>query len=113
MYVREDWTLFRTLSTLCQKAGVSPDHLRRVVVKELTDNALDASDSARIGQTEDGGYFVQDEGPGIPGSPDEIAALFSLNRRLTSSKLERLPSRGALAMVCGSWPEPSTSPKAG
>lgn len=96
MYVREDWTLFRTLPTLCQKAGVSPDRLRRVVMKELTDNALDVSDNARIGQTEDGGYFVQDEGPGIPGSPDEIAALFSLNRPLTSSKLERLPSRGAL-----------------
>lgn len=94
-YVREEWTLFRTLPTLCQKAGVSPEDLRRVVVKELADNALDASDAVTF-EFENGWYLIQDDGPGIDGTPEEIAALYSLNRPLTSSKLERLPTRGAL-----------------
>ena len=38
--------------------------------------------------------FVEDEGPGI--DPDEIARLFSIARPLTSTKMLRLPTRGAL-----------------
>ncbi len=40
--------------------------------------------------------IVRDDGPGIPGTPEEIAALFSTGRPLVSSKLIRLPTRGAL-----------------
>jgi hypothetical protein len=68
--------------------------LRRLVLKELADNALDAGATVVVGNLEDGGYFVEDDGPGI--SPDEIATLFSINRPLMSSKLLRLPTRGAL-----------------
>jgi len=102
MYTREDWTLFRSLSTLCQKAGAPVHHLRRLVAKEVVDNALDATE----GITAEGlrvdvavlsdGLRVTDVGPGLAGDPETIAALFSIRRPLRSSKLIRLPMRGAL-----------------
>lgn len=96
-YSHEDWTLFRTVQTLSQKAGVPPDKLRRLVAKELTDNALDACGSCGVGLLADtGGFFVEDEGAGIPGDPEAIANLFSIRRPLISSKIIRLPARGAL-----------------
>jgi hypothetical protein len=48
-YEREDWTLFRTLDGLTQKAGVSRDELARLAMKELVDNALDAG-TADVGR---------------------------------------------------------------
>ena len=96
MFSRADWTLFRNLSTLSQKAGVPVKQLRRVVVKELVDNALDASGNVELGKTSDNTYWVQDRGPGIPGTAADIARLFSVNRPLTSTKIVRLPARGAL-----------------
>ena len=95
-FEREDWTLFRSLSTLSQKAGVPVHLLPKLVLKELADNALDAGGTVRVGQLEDGGWYVEDDGPGIAGEPAEIARLFSIRRPLVSSKLLRLPSRGAL-----------------
>jgi hypothetical protein len=64
----------------------------------LADNALDAGATVTVGQLDDLGnrFFVQDDGPGIKGTPEEIADLFSLSRPLVSSKLWRLPSRGAM-----------------
>ncbi len=93
-YVPEDWTRFRQISTLCQMAGVTEDRLQRTVVKELVDNALDAVGSCKLGWMAGGGIFVEDAGPGIP--PEKVAELFSIRRPLTSSKLNRLPTRGAL-----------------
>lgn len=105
MFEREDWTLFRQLGTLGQKAGVSPDKIRRLVAKEITDNALDTAGTCDVGMLEGGGFYVQDRGPGIPGEPEDVAALFSIRRPLVSSKLFRLPTRGALGnglrMVAG------------
>ncbi len=92
--VRDDWTFLRSVSTLPQRTGVGPDLLRRLVVKELVDNALDAGGSCEYGQTEDGGYFIEDAGPGI--DPDRLAEMFSIARPLVSSKALRLPTRGAL-----------------
>ena len=40
-FERADWTSFRTVEGLQQKAGVAASKLRRLVLKELTDNALD------------------------------------------------------------------------
>ena len=96
MFVREDWTLFRNLSTLSQKAGVPVSQLRRLVVKELVDNALDASGSVEFGKTGANTYWVEDRGSGIPGDAAAIASLFSVRRPLTSTKIVRLPVRGAL-----------------
>ncbi|MEI7610138.1 MAG: ATP-binding protein [Rhodospirillaceae bacterium] len=95
-FVREDWTLFRSVGTLTQKAGAPANRLRRLVLKELADNALDAGGNVLVGELPDGGYFVQDDGPGIGGTPEDIARMFSIARPLVSSKLWRLPTRGAL-----------------
>jgi hypothetical protein len=96
MFEREDWTLFRTVDGLQQKAGVPQDRLTRLVMKELTDNALDTNADVKIGELPKGGYFVEDNGPGLDGTPQEIAELFSIKRPLRSTKLLRLPQRGAL-----------------
>ena len=93
-FERADWTLFRSISTLPQKAGVPACRLRRLVLKELADNALDAGGEVEVGEIDGGGYFVEDDGPGI--DPDEIATLFSIDRPMVSTKLLRLPTRGAL-----------------
>jgi len=95
-FQREDWALFRTVEGLQQKAGVPKNILSRLVLKEITDNALDEGGQVRIGKLPNGGYFVEDGGGGIDGTPDEIARLFSISRPLVSTKLLRLPTRGAL-----------------
>jgi hypothetical protein len=101
-FEREDWVLFRTLDGLQQKAGTSRDKLTRLVMKELADNSLDALDAAHGGDVAigklpiKGGYFVDDNGPGIDGTPEEIARLFSIHRPMISSKYFRLPTRGAV-----------------
>ena len=92
-FERADWTSFRTVEGLQQKAGVAQGRLRRLVLKELTDNALDTGTAVRVGEIV-GGYFIEDEGPGL--DPGGVARLFSINRPLASTKMLRLPTRGAL-----------------
>jgi signal transduction histidine kinase len=92
-FERADWTSFRTVEGLQQKAGVAQDKLIRLVLKELADNGLDAGAEVTVGEY-DGGFFVEDEGPGL--DPYEIPNLFSIARPLTSTKMLRLPTRGAL-----------------
>ena len=96
LFSRQDWTLFRNLSTLGQRAGIGQDAIPQLVAKELVDNALDAAGTCRYGRTPDGGLYVEDEGDGLPGTDADVAALFSVARPLSSSKLLRLPTRGAL-----------------
>ena len=97
-FEREDWTSFRTVEGLQQKAGVPAGSLAATVLKELVDNALDTGAQARVGALPGGGgYFIEDDGPGIDGTPEDIARLFSINRPMISAKLLRLPwARGAL-----------------
>jgi hypothetical protein len=92
-FERQDWSLFRTIEGLQQRAGVPKSKLRRLVLKELTDNGLDENATVRIRTTSDG-YYVEDDGPGI--DPEKVAGLFSISRPMQSSKLLRLPTRGAL-----------------
>ena len=96
LFSHEEWTLFRNLSTLGQKAGVTQNAIPALVAKELVDNALDSSGECRYGPTSDGGLYVEDDGDGLPGTDAEIADLFSVSRPLSTSKLLRLPTRGAL-----------------
>jgi hypothetical protein len=94
---REDWTSFRTIDGLQQKAGVSKDKLPRLVLKELADNSLDAGGKISLGELPtEGGYYVEDDGPGIDGTPEDIARLFSIRRPMVSSKYFRRPQRGML-----------------
>ena len=94
-FQRDDWTLFRNLNTLGQRAGVMLDDIPALVVKELTDNALDTGHGCRFGKTEDGAIYVEDHGTGLPGTDAEVAALLSVARPLSSSKLLRRPTMGA------------------
>jgi hypothetical protein len=84
-FEREDWSLFRTVEGLQQKAGVAKHKLFRLVLKELIDNGLDEGAEVRIGPLPDGGYFVEDDGRGIDGAPEEIAQLFSIARPMIST----------------------------
>ncbi|WP_233184896.1 ATP-binding protein [Paenibacillus sonchi] len=93
-FTREDWKMFRNMETLCQKAGVHREYIPRLVVKELVDNALDISGSCELFKSNENGFVVSDSGDGI--NPDLIETYFSINRPMVSSKLLRLPSRGAL-----------------
>src|SRR5262245_50892382 len=94
-FPREDWNLLRTLDGLQQKAGVPKAKLAMLVLKEIVDNGLDEGANVDF-STIKGGYAVQDNGRGIGGTPEEIAALFSIARPMISTKLLRLPRRGAL-----------------
>src|SRR5262249_27140075 len=78
-FEREDWALFRTVEGLQQKAGVERGKLRRLALKELADNALDEGVQVRIGELPDDGYFVENDGGGITGTPTELARLFSIS----------------------------------
>lgn len=94
---RPDWAMFRSIDGLQQKAGVPATRLRRLVLKEIADNALDDATEIEAGRI-DGhdAFYVADNGPGLDGTPQEIAELFSIRRPMRSSKLLRLPQRGAL-----------------
>jgi hypothetical protein len=97
VFQREDWSLFRTIDGLQQRAGVSKDLLPRLVLKELADNGLDNGAKVIVRPLPDqGGYVVEDDGTGIDGEPEDIARLFSISRPMVSSKLLRLAMRGAL-----------------
>jgi hypothetical protein len=96
-FEREDWSLFRTIEGLQQRAGVPKRLLPRLVIKEIADNGLDNGAEVKIRSLpENSGYVIEDDGKGIDGSPEDIARLFSINRPMVSTKLLRLPTRGAL-----------------
>jgi hypothetical protein len=94
---REDWTDFRSIEGLTRKAGVPKGRLQALILKELVDNALDSGPGCRFDQLEGRpGFYVEDEAGGIPGDDAAVAGLFALNRPRLSSKLLRMPTRGAL-----------------
>ena len=91
----QDWEHFRTINGLSRKAGVPREKIGALIAKELMDNALDESNSCEVGLLDDNaGFYVQDYGPGI--DPTRVADLFSIKRPLRSTKVLRMPKRGAL-----------------
>jgi hypothetical protein len=96
-YEREEWDVFSSLTGLARKAGVAQDRLAEVVVKELTDNALDVAGDCEL-SLRGPVLVVRDRGGGFPGNDEAIARFFSTNRPETSSKFERLPTRGCLGV---------------
>jgi hypothetical protein len=96
-FERPDWSLFRTIEGLQQRAGVPKSQLPRLVLKELADNGLDNGAEVTVqALPKNRGYVIEDNGSGIDGAPEDIARLFSINRPMVSTKLLRLPTRGAL-----------------
>ncbi len=93
VYETPDWRLFTDLATLPQKAGCQPRDLRKIVMKELVDNALDTGAGVSL-EYMDGIWTVTDDGPGL--APVDVPRLFAVNRPLLSSKLVRRPLRGML-----------------
>jgi Histidine kinase-, DNA gyrase B-, and HSP90-like ATPase len=90
--VRQDWALFLQPDRLAQKAGCAQRHLRRMAVKELVDNAADASSEVRVEQLDT--VRVVDQGSGL--DRGRVLELFAIDRPMTSSKLWRRPTRGAV-----------------
>jgi hypothetical protein len=101
---RPDTSQFDTVEGLSAMAGVGPHALRRLIVKEVVDNALDEMDSPdeedrgsglvtvdRNGDT----YIVTDEGGGFP-QDDKLCDLFWAYRDMVTTKFLRKPSRGVL-----------------
>ena len=96
-FEHEDWHAFRDIEGLQRRAGVAADKLPKLCLKELCDNGLDTGAGVHVDQLPRlGGYFVEDNGPGLDGEPEDIAKLYSINRNLLTTKLLRRPTRGAL-----------------
>jgi hypothetical protein len=95
-FVRKDAILFLHPDRLSQKAGAPKAHLRRMAVKELVDNALDAADKVVLMPLDNDTFVIEDDGPGI--APKKVVTLFSVIRPMMSTKLIRHPTRG---MVTG------------
>lgn len=87
--VQEDWKRFMTPEGLSEKAGVPKHHFRKMIIKELIDNACDVG-GGRLRLVDSDLLEFYDDGPGIP-----LEAL-SIKRALISSKHWRLGERGAL-----------------
>jgi Histidine kinase-, DNA gyrase B-, and HSP90-like ATPase len=103
-YTTEEWRDYLSPTTLARKAGADIDDLPAMVLKELCDNAADAGAEPTLERSEDGGWIVGDDGPGI--DPADVQKLFSISRPLWSQKNKRLPSRGSLGnglRVCMGW----------
>src|SRR3954447_3647075 len=92
--IRHDWALFLQPDRLAQKAGCTQRHLRRMVAKELVDIAADTSTEVRVEQLDADAVLVTARGPGLDRA--RVLELFAINRPLTSSKLWRKPTRGAV-----------------
>src|SRR4051794_7932645 len=83
---RPDTLLFSSIEGLEKQSGVSKWRLRCLVLKELVDNGLDAADAAgrqgqvKIERLDRNRYRVADQGAGMPGTPEDLAKLFALER---------------------------------
>ena len=100
-FEKESFEDYLTVSGLTRITGLEDQsELLNLAVKELVDNALDASPigtGIKIMIIDKGsGFSVRDYGDGIPGTDKEIADLFSITRLARTTKATRVPTRGAL-----------------
>ena len=83
---------------LVKQIGHAADQWPLVVLKELTDNALDAAEEAgtapviRI-EVSDEDIVITDNGPGIPA--ETVAGIFDFSVRVSSREAYASPTRGA------------------
>ena len=91
-----------TFSNLPQRAGVPTRCIRKLVLKELVDNALDEMDriggpgGVKIVQDAEDTFTVTDQGRGFSDTPEELAYRLSIAKAMVSSKQWRKPTRGCV-----------------
>ena len=110
LFSREDWSLYCSLATLSQKAGVPREALPWLVAKELVDNALDAADAAEnpgaveISIDPCGNLIVDDYGKGFP-----------MPRRQHRQPVPRVAADAfkQAAAPCQSWRRGQRTPRGG
>ncbi len=90
----DDYLDYLTPDGLTRISGVREKYHIALAIKELVDNAIDSSEGYCSIDWGNNDVSISDEGPGIPGSDEEIAYLFSVNRKTYSTKGERYPRRG-------------------
>jgi DNA topoisomerase VI subunit B len=91
---------------LPQKAGWPHGRLRPMILKELTDNALDTGAAVVLERIDDDTWSVADQGPGL--EREQVVRYFAVDRPMTSTKLVRRPTRGAIGnglrvVTAASW----------
>ncbi len=96
-----DWTDFRSLETLPRKGGVSLTKLPALIVKEVVDNALDASGNASVERIGPNGFRVEDDDPGI--DLDDAAIARHADRQAIErlKVIERAERDGIVEMFSG------------
>ena len=83
-FVRHDWQIY--ITDLSQVAGLEHDDIRKLVLKELADNACDEMDfvgrpgEVTLNQDDDNTYTVTDKGRGFPDTRPQLAERFCLNK---------------------------------
>jgi hypothetical protein len=103
---RPDTLQFGSIEGLERMAGVSRHRLRRLILKEVADNAADECDRVgRPGQVSiqrkgHDRYIISDKGRGIPGDAAALADLFSSGR---ANAVEKIPAPAG-ARGIGKWP---------
>ena len=97
-FEREDWSLFRTVEGLQQKAGVAKDKLTRLVLKELADNGLDTRRGGRASESCRRRRLLRrrQRPRHRRHARRDRRACSRIRRPMVSTKLLRLPQRGAL-----------------
>jgi DNA topoisomerase VI subunit B len=89
---------FATRKDLIAQTGHQPDAWPLVALKELTDNAVDACEDARVPpeiqvHVDKDGIEVRDNGPGIP--PDVVDGVLDFSVRVSTREAYVSPTRGA------------------
>jgi hypothetical protein len=90
---------FCGVKELTKQVGRPPDRWPEIILKELTDNALDAAEDAGLApeidiavSTETGEIVIADNGPGLP--PETIGGVTDYGVRVSSREAYISPSRG-------------------
>ena len=96
LYETDDSRNYLSIDGLIAVSGVQKNYHLKLAVKEIVDNALDASGFCVLGMIGKCAFYVHDSGTGIPGTDEQIAYLFSVNRKTISTKSDRYPRRGAM-----------------
>ena len=86
---------FCSLKELSKQIGHSTDYWPLVILKELTDNAIEEANAAPVIRIEVGGgkVIIADEGPGIPA--EIVADILDFSVRVSSREAYVSPTRGA------------------